>query len=303
MTEPLAYLNGEFVPFSEARLPVSDMGIVHGASVTEMSRTFRHVCFRLDAHLDRLFRSLDYVGFRIGESREQLRTISEQLVAHNAPLLPPGGDLGVVQFATAGINPTYAGPGARRTPTVCVHTFPLPFELWRERLATGQHLVTPELRHVPPECFDPHVKSRSRLFWIVADAHARQVDPQAQALVRDVQGNLAETASGNLFVVQKGQLKTPTCRNTLEGVSRAVILDLAQSLNLPAQECVLQLEDALSADEVFITSTPYCLLPVTCLNGQAIGTGNPGPVAMRLLAAWSELVGCDIVKQMQGVKS
>jgi branched-subunit amino acid aminotransferase/4-amino-4-deoxychorismate lyase len=303
MTEPLAYLNGEFVPFSEARLPVSDMGIVHGAAVTEMSRTFRHVSFRLDAHLERLFRSLDYVGFRIGETRETLRSISEQLVAHNAPLLPAGGDLGIVQFVTAGINPTYAGPGAQRTPTVCVHTFPLPFELWRERLVTGQHLVTPELRHAPPECFDPHVKSRSRLFWVVADAQARLVDPQAQALVRDVQGNLTETASGNLFLVQNGTLKTPTCQNTLEGVSRAVVLELAQSLNLPAQECVLTLEDALAADEVFTTSTPYCLLPVTRWNGQAIGSGKPGPVAMRLLAAWSEMVGCDIAKQMEGGES
>ncbi|HVW01941.1 MAG TPA: aminotransferase class IV [Planctomycetaceae bacterium] len=300
MVEPLAYLNGELVPFSAAKLPVSDMGLVHGASVTEMSRTFRRVPFRLDAHLDRLFRSLAVVGFKIGETRERLREISEQLIAHNAHLLPPGGDLGIVQFVTAGINPTYAGAAARRTPTVCVHTFPLPFELWRERLRTGQHLVTPALRHIPPECFDPHVKSRSRLFWIVADELARHVDPRAQALLLDVQGHLTETAAGNLFVVREGELRTPTCRNTLEGISRAVVLELAQKLNLRARECDLQLEDALSADEVFTTSTPYCLLPVTHLNGRPIGAGTPGPIVQQLLAAWSELVGCDIVKQMQG---
>jgi branched-chain amino acid aminotransferase len=79
-----------------------------------------------------------------------------------------------------------------------------------------------------------------------------------------------------------------------------VVLELAKSLNLRAQECVLQLEDALAADEVFTTSTPYCLLPVTRLNGQAIGSGSPGPIARRLLTAWGELAGCDIVKQIQG---
>src|SRR5207247_5329056 len=133
MTEPLVYLNGQLVPASQAHLAIFDAGVVLGATVTEMTRTFRHRPYRLEEHLDRLFRSLKYTRMDIGMAREALGGASRELVAHNAKLIDPEDELGLVHFVTAGEFPVYAGSAgrtARTTPTVCMHTFPMPIELW-----------------------------------------------------------------------------------------------------------------------------------------------------------------------------
>src|SRR5262245_53077845 len=151
--EPLVYLNGNLVPASQAHLAIYDAGVVLGATVTEMTRTFQKRLFRLDDHLDRLFRSLKYTRMNIGMSKSELKSISQELVANNARLLVEGDELGLIHFVTAGEYPTYAGMAgraARTTPTVCAHTFPLPYELWSQKMQTGSHLVTPAIRHVPP---------------------------------------------------------------------------------------------------------------------------------------------------------
>src|SRR4051794_12293461 len=120
MPEPLVYLNGRMVPASEAHLAIFDAGVVLGATVTEMTRTFRHRPWRLDEHLDRLFRSLRYTRLDIGLSRAELAAISHELVDHNAKLVDAGDELGLIHFVTAGEYPLYAltaGRPARPGPT------------------------------------------------------------------------------------------------------------------------------------------------------------------------------------------
>lgn len=302
MTEPVAYLNGSFVPITEAKLSVFDLGLVQGASVTEMIRTFAHQPFRLEEHLRRLMKSLRVVGFDVLQSEQELLDISRQVTARNAQLIPAGHDLGVVLFVTAGENLTYVGAmGAERArqPSVCVHTFPLPFELWVKKYETGQHLVIPSIRHMQPETLDPKIKSRSRLHWHLADRQARLMDPHAGSLLLDRDDNITETSSGNFCVVQQREILTPSPRNALQGVSLAVVQELAERLGLAFRTADLQTYDALTADEAFTTSTPYCLLPVTRLNGTPIGSGQPGPVFQQLLNAWNDLCGLDIMAQMR----
>src|SRR6185295_1843959 len=125
MPESLVFLNGNLVPASQAHLAIYDAGVVLGATVTEMTRTFRHRPFRLDDHLDRLFRSLRYTRLDIGMTKERLGAVSRELVEHNAGLVGDGGELGLIHFVTPGEVPTYVGSSgltARTTPTVCVHT-------------------------------------------------------------------------------------------------------------------------------------------------------------------------------------
>src|SRR5262249_34985298 len=148
----------KMVPASQAHLSIFDMGVVMGVTITEMTRTFNQRLFRLSDHLDRLSRSLRYTRMNPGLSKADLASISNEVTAHNARLLDEGGELGLIHFITAGEVPTYAGSSgraARTTPTVCVHTFPMPFELWADKLQTGLHLITPSVRHVPPQCYDP----------------------------------------------------------------------------------------------------------------------------------------------------
>src|SRR5262245_1090483 len=302
MTEPLVYLNGQMVPASQAHLAIFDAGVVLGATVTEMTRTFHRRPWRLDQHLDRLYRSLRYTRLDTGLSKEQLAGISRELVAHNARLVDEGDELGLIHFITAGEFPTYAGSAgraARTTPTICAHTFPLPFELWAPKLDTGAHLVTPSIRHVPPQCYDPKMKYRSRMHYYLADKEAQLVDPDASALLLELGGNITETSGANFLIVERGTIVSPTLVNTLPGISRATVIELASQLGIPFVERDIQVHSVMNADEAFTASTPYCLMPVTKINGVPIGDGRPGPLWRRLLGAWSNLVGLDIARQIR----
>lgn len=302
MTEPLVFLNGEMVSASRAHLAIYDAGVVLGATVTEMTRTFQHRLWRLGDHLDRLYRSLRYTRMDIGMSQDQLAAISEELVRHNARLHAEDGELGLIHFVTAGEYPTYAGSAGRAprtTPTLCAHTFPMPFHLWAKKMEHGAHVVTPSIRHVPPQCYDPKIKYRSRMHYYLADQEARLVDPEAIALLLDLDGNVTETSGANFLIVERGTIVSPTTRNTLPGISRATLIELASKLDIPFTERDFQVYNVINADEAYLCSTPYCLMPVTKINGLAIGNGKAGPLYRRLLAAWNVLVGLDIAKQVQ----
>jgi branched-subunit amino acid aminotransferase/4-amino-4-deoxychorismate lyase len=299
LSEPLAYLNGRTLPASAAHLQVYDAGVVLGATVSELTRTFRHQPFRLEDHLERLFRALRYVRFDIGMSQEDLADISRKLLAHNAELVGGEDELGLIHFVTAGEYPTYAGIAGRapRT-TICAHTFRLPFEMWADKMPEGAHLVTPATRHIPQECYPASIKCRSRMHYYLADQEARLVDPNATALLLDLAGNVTETNGANFLMVERGTIVSPLSAKILPGISRQTVIELAARLGIPLVERDCPVADVVKADEAFLTSTPYCLLPATHINGVAIGDGRPGPMFERLIQAWSESVGLDIRAQI-----
>jgi branched-subunit amino acid aminotransferase/4-amino-4-deoxychorismate lyase len=301
VAEPIVYLNGQLLPASEGHLALSDAGIVQGATITEQARTFRSRTWRLDARLDRLFRSLDYTGITIPQSRRQLVEAVESLVANNLLIIDDRGDLGIILLVTPGDYPTYArmtGREARSGPTVCIHTYPLPFTLWVKKMRMGQHLLVPSIRHVPPQCWSPHIKCRSRMHWFLADQEARRIDPDASALLLDLEDCLTETNTANFFIVHAGAIISPTERNILPGHSRKMVRELAEKRQLSFIERDIVLSEALTADEAFLSSTPYCLMPVTRINGVSIGKGQPGPIYRSLMKTWSEEVGMDVEAQI-----
>ena len=147
------------------------------------------------------------------------------------------------------------------------------------------------------------MKYRSRLHWYLADQQARDVDPAASALLLDTRGFITETSAGNFFLVERGALVSPMLRNILPGVSRQVVLELAEKLNIRTSERDITVKEALAAAEAFTTSSSYCMLPVTRLNGQAICDGKPGPLFKKLLAEYSDHVGLDLQQQIvEGAK-
>ena len=299
--EPIAWINGQFKPISETALHVFDKGIVHGASVTEMLRTFGHRPFRVAEHLDRLYQSMNAVGISVSITAkyDELRAIIKKVVEHNAALIPASHDLGIIVFATAGTNLTYVGAAGSHDPeSVCIHTFPLPFELWAEKMAAGQKLVIPRVRAIPPECIDPRIKHRSRLHWLLADHEARQTRPGASALVLEIEGRITETGSGNFFAVIEGEIITPPPERCLGGISQAVVRELAEELKIPYRAADLVPGDLRTASEAFTSSTPYCLMPVASVDDIAFPE-VPGPAYRKLIAAWNAQVGVDIIGQIK----
>ena len=299
MKEPSAYLGGRWVPASAAVVSVGDAGFVLGVGVAEQLRTFAGKIFRLDDHLARLAHSLEIVGLTTGMTAEQLAGTAEELVARNHPLLARGDDLGLSIVVTPGSYATFAPPGPAR-PTVCLHTYALPFHLWVEKYRSGQSLATTAVQQVPAECWPPSLKCRSRMHYYLADRQARAVYSQARALLLDAQGFVTEASSANVLIYRAGEgLISPPAAKILRGISLSAAVELARRLGIPTHQRDLTAGDVASADEVLLTSTSMCVLPATRFNGRPIASGRPGAIFLRLLAAWSEMVGIDIVAQAE----
>lgn len=297
--QPVVYIRGEFVPATEAKISIYDFGVVLGATVTDLVRTFHHAPYRLEDHIRRFYESCKYARIEPPLRKEETIEVTRELVRRNVAL--QGRELAIVLFITPGENLIYAGSsgaGAALRPTFCIHSFPLPLALFRRLFQEGIHLVTPSTRHVPPQCVDPKIKNRSRLHFWLAEQEAHLVDPRAMPLLLDLDGNLTETSGGNVLLVKDGAVLSPPPRNILLGVSRKVVLELCGRLGLAVHERNLQLHDLLNADEAFVTTTPYCMAPVTRCNGIPIGEGRPGPFFERILTAWSKEVGLDIRRQI-----
>lgn len=304
-SESLVYIRGGLVPASQAHISIYDFGIVLGATVTDLLRTFHQEPYRVEDHVKRFYESCKYARIAPPISAEETARITRELAHHNAGVAGSGAELAIVYFITPGENLVYAGSaasgGVKLTPTFCIHSFPLPFQLFRRFFEEGLHLVTPSTRHVPPECIDPKIKNRSRLHWWLAEQEAHLVDPGAMPALLDLQGNLTETSGSNLLLVKDGTVYSPQPRNILLGISRKVVIELCKKLGIPFVERDLQIHDAMNADEAFVTTTPYCMAPVSRFNGVLVGDGQPGgPIFHRLLQAWSEQVGLDIRTQIMG---
>lgn len=299
-TEPLVYLNGAFIPQSQAHLALNDAGFIFGATVTDLCRTFRHQLFRLDAHLIRFRNSCQLARVPLPLDDDQLAFVAQELVRHNALLLQPEQDLALVMFATPGAVGYYLGqPGGpgEGTPTLCMHTFPLPFQRYVRLIQEGARLIIPDWRRqVPARCVSPAIKHRSRLHWWLAEQEVHETDPAASALLLDPDGYITETATANFLLVLHGRLCSPPRDRILGGISLMVVEELCHEIGFPFVEEDLQPEHLLSATEAMLSSTPYGLAPVSSLNGRPLSW--PGPVCKQLIEAWNRKVGLDIWAQI-----
>lgn len=303
MSEPLVFLNDRFLPASQAKLNIYDLGIVLGATLTEMTRTFRHRLFRAEDHVARLYRSLKFSGITVPLSPQEMLARTHELAEANCRLIGPGEDIGIVHFVTPGENALYAGSAGAAgplRPTICIHSFPLRFEMWGHLFTEGAHVVTPSVRHIPPQCIDPKMKNRSRLHWWLADKQSQAVDPRAISLLLDLDGNVTECAGSNFVIVKGRTILSPTSRNILGGVSLQTVRELAQEIGMEFVEKDFQPYDVVNADEAWLTTTPYCMAPCTRINGIPIGDGKPGLWFRKMLSAWSGHAGLDIEAQVMG---
>lgn len=292
-SERVAYINGEIVPESQAKVSIRDRGFLQGDAVFDTTRTFGHRIFRLDEHLDRFFESLKYMRIDPGESKAGLAEITHQIVEANLPLIAETDDYWVSQRVTRGVN-----IDGEYHPTVIVESVPLPFEARARYYLDGMPVVVPSVRRTPPEAHSPRAKVHNYVNLIQGELEVKAQNPDGWPILLDVNGNLAEGPGSNIFIVKDGALKTPREQYILSGISRRVTIELAQELGVPVEEADIDLFDAYTADEAFVTSTSFCICPVSSFNGTAVGDARvPGPVTDRLTRAYSGLVGIDVADQ------
>ncbi len=295
--EYLIWLNGEYILRSEAKIGMTDRGFRLGDVIFDTSRTFNGKVFRLREHLDRLYRSMKYTRIDSGMSIDEFERLTLEVVERNESVRKPANDdYMITQIVTRGEGGLTAGSPMK--PNVSVWTDPIGFERYAPLYDEGAHVVIAKTRSYCSEQLDPKIKHYSRLNFVMADLEAKDVDPEAFPVLLDTDGNISESIGANFFIVTDGVLRTAGDKDILQGVSRMTVMDLAEQLGIRVSEEALQPYDVITADEAFLSSTPFCVLPVGRVDNRDIGSGAPGPITKQLLAAWGEMVGLDIVDQM-----
>ena len=293
-SERVAYVNGEIVPESQASISIHDRGFLQGYSVFDTTRTFNHKIFKLDEHLHRFYNSLKYARLDPGMDISQKAQITMQVLETNLPLINNDDDYWVTQRVSRGIS----GPDGEM-PTVIVESVPLPFAARAKYYKDGMPVVIPSVRRTPPEVLSPRAKIQNYANLVQAEFEVKDKNPDGWPILLDMNGNLCEGPGSNFFIVKNGAVVTPREQFVLAGISRATTIELAQELGIETREEDIDLYDAYTADESFVTSTSFCICPVSSINGSLVGDSKtvPGPVTSRLLAAYSGLVGIDIQGQ------
>jgi branched-chain amino acid aminotransferase len=295
--ERIVYFNGDYIPESQALVPYRERSFIFGDGAFDMTRTFNHRIFKLDEHLERLYRSLRALRLDATMPIERMAEISRTVVEKNLHMLGQGEDYWLGQRITRGVLKAEGDNWVHYGPTVIVECIPIPLADRATLYRDGIQVVVPSVRRVPPEAVTPRAKSHNYLNLVMGDLEVRAQNPRAWAILLDMNGNLCEGLGSNIFLIRDGELLTPRENFVLPGVSRQTVIELAAKLGIPFREADLDLYDGYNADEAFITSTSLCICPVASINGMSMAAGPYGPVTKRLIEAYVDLVDCDFVRQ------
>jgi branched-chain amino acid aminotransferase len=296
MAEKIIYLNGAFVPESEAKVSVLDAGFNAGDGVYDVTRSFGHRLFRLREHTARLFRSLRYTRIDCGLAPDEMERVTAELFERNKPYLEKDEEVAVWQVVSRGMRSSRGNRAAGKA-TVAIYCISIGFEEFARHYVEGVKLVIPSTRRIPPQCLEPKAKINNKMNHNMAIFEARQVDPQAIPLMLDLDGNISESNAHNYFLVVNGKLCTPSNKNVLDGITKDALFELAAKLKIDVMDGNFTPYDAYNAEEAFLASTSPTILPVQSVNGVRPTKEVPGPLTKRLIQAWSDMVGVDIVMQ------
>lgn len=291
----IIYLNGDLVPRSEARLSPFDHGFLYGHGLFETMRGYDRHIFRLDRHLTRLRRSAEILGLAhkliVSQSPEGSEAAANQsLEAACLDTLTANKlkDARVRLTVTAGEGDVTPDPSTCSGLTVLVtakNLIPLPpekYELgFKAVLSPVRRNSQSPLSRLKSTCYLENVLAR-------IEAKAAGCD---EAILLNERGFLAEGSTSNIFLVNEGVLVTPSVQSgALAGITREAVLEIAQALSIRSEEREVEPKELMEADEAFVTNSILELMPVTWFDGKPIGTGKPGQLTKKLMAAYRELV-------------
>jgi branched-chain amino acid aminotransferase len=270
----------------EAAVPVFDRGFLFGDSVYETVGTNRGRLVFLDDHLDRLARSAERIYLRLPPRDEIVRAVHDTLAAAENP------ESRVRIIVTRGDGTVDLDPAAAGQPRLVVIVQPLGGPS-SEVYEKGAEAEIVSVTRNSPRAIDPAVKSGNYLNNVLAMGEARRRRPSAQeAILCAANGSVAEGATSNVFAVVDGQVRTPALEvGILDGVTRGKVLALARTNSIMCHEVSFMSPDELrQSDEIFLTSSVRSVLPVTRVDGQVLGDGEPGAVTRRLMVLYRQLV-------------
>ena len=276
------HVDGNLVPADEATVSVRDRGFMYGDAAFETLRAYGGSIFEWDAHADRLRRTCEAIGLDHGLANDELHDrLLETLDANDLD------DAYVKLSITRGVQPGKLSPDPDVDPTIVVIVSELPrggvggTDVWDEPVT----VETVPTRRVPDAAIPAGAKTHNYLNGILARLDLHDAD---EALVRDVDGYVAEGATSNVFFVREDGLHTPTTDGpVLPGITREVVLDLAREEEIPVHTGWYDPADVREATEAFLTNTTWEIRPIETADGIEVGGG---PVTDLLRTRFDHLV-------------
>lgn len=282
--EWIAYVNGEYVPQSEAKLSIFDHGVLYGDGVFDTWCTWNGSIFKLDQHVDRLFRSIHAFQIDMPLSKEELKGVIIEVVETNGEK-----NQYIKCLVTRGV-----GPRPLLSPVGCqasVVVFSRPYlslvEPGKEEKGLKARITS--LRRTPAQCLDPKAKNLNYANLVLAKMEALNAGAD-EAILLDIQGFVNEAPGYNIFVVKEGKIYTPTADNLLLGVTRDTVFEIAEKEGIEVLEVRLIPYDLYTADELFLASTAGGIVSIAEVDGRAISSGKTGPITQKVKQIYLEML-------------
>ncbi|MFZ5917354.1 MAG: branched-chain-amino-acid transaminase [Chloroflexota bacterium] len=280
--ESIVYVNGEFLPASEARVSVFDHVVLYGDGVYDTMCAWNYGLFKLDEHVERLYESAHAIKLEVPLDKRELKAVILETVRRN--------DLRnayVKVIATRGVGAQPLMSPYNCTPGLIVFAVPY-MSLVGSAQDRGIKMMVSSLRRIPDECLSSKIKSCNYLNHILMRMEANEAGAD-DAIELDMEGYVCEAPGYNVFMVKKGVIYTPI-DHILLGVTRQTVIELAEAASIPVQERRIQPFDLYNADEMFLSSTAGGIFAVGELDGRMIGNGKPGPLTKMMGNAYLALL-------------
>ena len=278
------YINGKYFDKADARISVFDHGLLYGDGVFEGIRVYNGRVFRLREHVERIYESAKHIALEIPLAPEQVAEAVARTVQINDKK-----DGYIRLIVTRGAGGLGLDPRKTTDPQVIIIVDDISMYP-RELYENGLEVITSSYIRPHANALSPRIKSLNYLNNILAKIEAVRAGC-FEAIMLNGNGEVAECTADNIFLVKRGVLKTPPANaGILEGITRAVVMELAVAARVPLQETALTRHDVYSADECFLTGTGAEIIPVVKCDGRVLGTGKPGPITRQLRERFQETV-------------
>jgi branched-chain amino acid aminotransferase len=277
------YVDGKFCGEREAKISVFDHGLLYGDGIFEGIRAYNGRVFKLKEHIDRLFYSAKAILLDIPISHAEMMKAVVETCRRNK--LRDGY---IRLLVTRGVGTLGLNPNRCKNPSVIIIAGKIqlyPPELYKK----GMEIVTvPTVRNLH-SALNPAIKSLNYLNNVLAKIEANQAGCE-EAIMLNAEGFVSECTGDNVFIVKEGHLSTPPLSaGALYGITRRVVLEMAEEMGMPCSEPNLTRYDLFNADECFLTGSGAEIVPVVKIDGRIIGNGKPGPATEKLVAQYRAL--------------
>ena len=278
------YLDGQMVDRADAKISVFDHGLLYGDGIFEGIRIYHGRVFELEAHIQRLADSAKAICLELPMTQQELIHATVETVRANQlrdgyiRLIVTRGEGGL------GLNPYLCPKASVIIIADKIKLYP------QEHYDNGLELITCGTRRPTPGSLSPQVKSLNYLNNVMAKIEAIQ-SGALEGLMLNEQGYVSECTGDNVFIVKDGEIFTPPISaGALDGITRRVIMRLAQEAGYPLKELNMSRYEVYTADECFLTGTAAEVIPCVMLDRRAIGSGKPGEITLDLIKRFHELV-------------